>query len=72
MHSYDATFKAILLKKLAELAKNKSMELSSGQWAASREVADIGGHYLKRVGFMNALEEVAQLMADTEREINEL
>ena len=72
MHSYDATFKSILLKKLAELAKNKTIELSTGQWAGSRAVADVGGEYLKRVGFLRALEEVAQLMADTEREINEM
>lgn len=72
MHSYDATFKAILLKKLAELSKNKSMELSTGQWAGSRDVADVGGEYLRRIGFIRALEEVAQLMADTEREINEM
>lgn len=58
----DDRFHQLMLKELAGL-KHETMEnLAAGQWAAGKDASEVGMEAMKQVGFLRAIDKVAELM----------
>lgn len=58
----DDMFRQLLVKELAELKEEKMKQLAAGQWTAGKDASHVGMEAMKRIGFLQALDEVVELM----------
>jgi hypothetical protein len=71
VHSADRLFAQLLLKKLGEEQQREKDALANGMWVASAgDIARIGGEYLRRMGYLKALQKTIDFIDEVEMEMN--
>lgn len=71
MHSFDKTFRDLLIQAVENLADEKKGELAHGGWARSvADAATVGAYALERIGYLRALDQVLKFCDEIEDKLN--
>jgi len=71
MHSFDATFRQKLLKRIAETREDHKGQVSSGYFRNGKSADVVGMEYAERVGYIRALYDIEAMMDDVAKELME-
>jgi len=71
MHSFDSTFRELLMKRLAELYDKKSTDFITGRWVGSaRNASMMGVKAAEHIAYLRALSDVERICRELEEELN--